>query len=120
MRDNRRLMEWGKNALILLLTLSADTIHHKLLKKITALNDVPEEPTNPRVLGKNMCVPFGKLLRARRRMRDFHVLRYPHRIGQRHLRTAGVRPRHYPGIRRHTETCPLSRYGTCKRDDLHL
>ncbi|MCI8687928.1 MAG: cytidyltransferase-related domain protein [Lawsonibacter sp.] len=49
----------------LVLTLSADTIHHKLLKKITALNDVPEEPTNPRVLGKNMCVPFGKLLRGK-------------------------------------------------------
>lgn len=49
----------------LVLTLSADTIHHKLLKKITALNNVPEKPAKPRVLGENMCVPFGKLLRGK-------------------------------------------------------
>ena len=49
----------------LVLTLSANTIHHKLLTKITALNNVPEEPTEPRTLGENMCVPFGKLLRGK-------------------------------------------------------
>ncbi len=49
----------------LVLTLSSDIIHHRLLKKITDYNQVPAEPTNPRVLGKSMCVPFGKMLRSR-------------------------------------------------------
>ena len=49
----------------LVLTLSADIIHHRLLEKITAYNHVPAVPTTPRVLGENMCVPFGKLLRGK-------------------------------------------------------
>ena len=49
----------------LVLPLSADIIHHRLLEKITAYNRVPSTPTNPRVLGENMCVPFGKLLRSK-------------------------------------------------------
>ncbi|NBI68124.1 cytidyltransferase-related domain protein [Pseudoflavonifractor sp. 60] len=49
----------------LVLTLSSDVIHHRLLKKITEYNNVPAEPTSPRVLGKSMCVPFGKMLRSR-------------------------------------------------------
>ena len=49
----------------LVLTLSADIIHHRLLEKITAYNSVPSVPTTPRVLGENMCVPFGKLLRGK-------------------------------------------------------
>ncbi len=49
----------------LVLTLSSDIIHHRLLKKITEYNQVPAEPTSPRVLGKSMCVPFGKMLRSR-------------------------------------------------------
>ena len=49
----------------LVLTLSADIIHHRLLEKITAWNNVPSTPTSPRVLGENMCVPFGKLLRGK-------------------------------------------------------
>lgn len=49
----------------LLLTLSADIIHQRLLEKITAYNNVPAVPTNPRVLGENMCVPYGKLLRGK-------------------------------------------------------
>jgi len=48
----------------LLLTLTADIIHHRLLEKITAYNGVPSTPTTPRVLGRNMCVPFGKMLRG--------------------------------------------------------
>ncbi len=48
-----------------LLTLSADIIHQRLLEKITAYNQVPSVPTTPRVLGKSMCVPFGKLLRGK-------------------------------------------------------
>ena len=47
----------------LVLTLSSDIIHHRLVQKITEFNNVPSVPTNPRVLGENMCVPFGKLLR---------------------------------------------------------
>ena len=49
----------------LLLTLSADIIHQRLLEKITSYNNVPAVPTTPRVLGKNMCVPYGKLLRGK-------------------------------------------------------
>ena len=47
------------------LTLSADVIHQRLLEKITAYNNVPSVPTSPRVLGENMCVPYGKLLRGK-------------------------------------------------------
>ena len=49
----------------LVLTLSADIIHHRLLEKITAYNQVPAVPTTPRVLGECMCVPFGKMLRGK-------------------------------------------------------
>ncbi len=48
----------------LVLSLSAEVIHHRLVRKIAALNGVPAEPTVPRVLGPKMCVPFGKLLRG--------------------------------------------------------
>lgn len=66
-RSHRRL----QNALAQLypgsvvLTLSADMIHQRLLEKITAYNNVPSVPTSPRVLGENMCVPYGKLLRGK-------------------------------------------------------
>jgi hypothetical protein len=40
-------------------------IHHRLLEKITAVNQVPSTPTVPRQLGQYMCVPFGKLLRSK-------------------------------------------------------
>ena len=49
----------------LLLTLSADIIHQRLLEKITNYNNAPAVPTHPRVLGENMCVPYGKLLRGK-------------------------------------------------------
>ena len=49
----------------LVLTLTSDVIHQHLLEKITSFNHVPEQPTDPRRLGKCMCVPFGKLLRGR-------------------------------------------------------
>ncbi len=49
----------------LLLTLSSDVIHHRLLEKITAINNVSITPTVPRTLGECMCVPFGKLLRSK-------------------------------------------------------
>lgn len=49
----------------LVLTLASDVIHHRLLEKITAINEVPSTPTTPRKLGEYMCVPFGKLLRSK-------------------------------------------------------
>ena len=49
----------------LVLTLSSDIIHHRLLEKITSYNSVPAAPTTPRVLGESMCVPFGKMLRGK-------------------------------------------------------
>ncbi len=49
----------------LVLTLASDVIHHRLLEHITQLNNVPRTPTNPRVLGAYMCVPFGKMLRGK-------------------------------------------------------
>ncbi len=49
----------------LVLTLSSDVIHRRLLERITAFNHVPDTPTVPRRLGECMCVPFGKMLRGR-------------------------------------------------------
>jgi nicotinic acid mononucleotide adenylyltransferase len=48
----------------LVLSLNAEVLYHRLVRKITALNGVPVEPTTPRVLGPKMCVPFGKILRG--------------------------------------------------------
>ena len=48
----------------LVLSLSAGVIYHRLLRRITACNGVPEEPTQPRKLGPDICVPYGKLLRG--------------------------------------------------------
>lgn len=48
----------------LVLSLNAEVIYHRLVRKITELNGVPAEPTQPRVLGPKMCVPFGKILRG--------------------------------------------------------
>ena len=50
---------------MLVLTLSNEIIHQRLLEKITAVNEVPMTPTVPRKLGPCMCVPFGKMLRGR-------------------------------------------------------
>lgn len=49
----------------LVLSLSASVIYHRLVDKITQINQVPGEPTTPRVLGNDMCVPFGKILRGK-------------------------------------------------------
>ncbi len=48
----------------LVLSLDAGVIHHRLLQRITSRNGVPIEPTNPRVLGPDICVPYGKILRG--------------------------------------------------------
>lgn len=49
----------------LVLSLSSGIMHHRLVDRITALNEVPREPVTPRQLGENMCVPFGKILRGK-------------------------------------------------------
>ncbi|MBR3640655.1 MAG: cytidyltransferase-related domain protein [Oscillibacter sp.] len=46
----------------LLLTLSCDVIHQRLLERVTAINQVPITPTVPSELGECMCVPYGTLL----------------------------------------------------------
>ncbi|HWP51157.1 MAG TPA: cytidyltransferase-related domain protein [Clostridia bacterium] len=48
----------------LILSLNAEVIYHRLVRKIVEANHVPAEPTIPRALGKKMCVPFGKILRG--------------------------------------------------------
>ena len=48
----------------LVLSLSAGVIYHRLLQRITTRNGVPAEPVTPRVLGPDICVPYGKILRG--------------------------------------------------------
>ena len=48
----------------LVLPVSATLLFHRLVDKITALNQVPREPQVPRKLGELMCVPFGKIIRG--------------------------------------------------------
>ena len=50
----------------LVLSLDSAMMHQRLIERITQLNGVPAQPTHPRMLGPQMCVPFGKLLRSRR------------------------------------------------------
>ena len=64
-RQARRRFKLGLVALYpgrLIFTISSQLVLHRLVEKITALNGVPMTPTQPRVLGPYMCVPFGKLL----------------------------------------------------------
>lgn len=49
----------------LVYTVSTGVIHHRLIGKITELNQVPAYPLEPRALGPHMCVPFGKILRGK-------------------------------------------------------
>lgn len=49
---------------VLVLSLNAEVIYHRLVGRIVELNGVPSAPTHPRVLGESMCVPFGKILRG--------------------------------------------------------
>ena len=48
----------------LILSLNAEVIYHRLVRKIVEANHVPAEVSVPRVLGEKMCVPFGKVLRG--------------------------------------------------------
>lgn len=49
----------------LVLTLASEVIFPRMVERITAINGVPNETVTPRVLGENMCVPFGRILRER-------------------------------------------------------
>lgn len=65
-RQARRRLKLGLVSLYpdrLIFTISTQMVLHRLVEKITALNGVPMTPTQPRVLGPYMCVPFGKMLR---------------------------------------------------------
>lgn len=48
----------------LVLTFTAREINRRLMDKITHINEVPSTPLPQRVLGRNMCVPYGKILRG--------------------------------------------------------
>ena len=48
----------------LILSLNAEVIFHRLVRKIVAANNVPAEPVVPQKLGEKMCVPFGKIMRG--------------------------------------------------------
>lgn len=48
----------------LVLSLSAGVIYHRLLQRITQRNGVPAAPVTSRVLGPDICVPYGKILRG--------------------------------------------------------
>ncbi len=48
----------------LVLSVSAGIIYQRLLRKIASCNGVSTEPSEPRVLGDCICVPFGKILRG--------------------------------------------------------
>ena len=47
----------------LVLSFNARQMNQRMLQMIADSNNVPEKPLVPRVLGKKMCVPFGKILR---------------------------------------------------------
>ncbi len=46
----------------IVLPFNINIINQNIVKKICKINDVPTIPLTPRVLGKSMCVPFGKIL----------------------------------------------------------
>ncbi|MDO4280755.1 MAG: cytidyltransferase-related domain protein [Peptococcaceae bacterium] len=49
----------------LVLTLASEVIFPRMVEMITEINGVPNEKITPRVLGANMCVPFGRIMRER-------------------------------------------------------
>lgn len=49
----------------LVLTLASEVIFPRMVEMITAINQVPNETVTPRLLGENMCVPFGRIMRER-------------------------------------------------------
>ncbi len=78
----------------LVLSFHADFMHNKIVDLITKANEVPNEPLPVRKLGKNMCVPFGKILKGKivpntvtkslhtektfdSQIKTFHITEYP-------------------------------------------
>jgi nicotinic acid mononucleotide adenylyltransferase len=49
----------------LVLSFDGSMIYENLINKICEENNVSVEPTNPRVLGEKMCVPFGEIFKKR-------------------------------------------------------
>ncbi len=48
----------------LVISFDSSIMNRRLVRRITEINEVPNEPTVPRHLGEKMCVPFGKVLRG--------------------------------------------------------
>ncbi len=66
-KENRRKLQMALTNLYpgqLVLPLDSAMIHHSLVKKICEVNNVSTLPSNPRVLGEAMCVPFGSILES--------------------------------------------------------
>ena len=83
----------------LVLTLSSDVIHQRLLERITAFNRVSDQPTTPRALGEYMCVPFGKMLRGRILPNTVTKTIHTDKVYEPDLRTSRVEPfPYYPSI----------------------
>ena len=79
----------------LVLSLNAEVIYHRLVRKITDLNGVPAEPTHPRVLGPKMCVPFGKILRGNAIPNTVTKTIHTDKVFAPDLRSFGIKP--FPG-----------------------
>lgn len=54
----------GLNPGVLVLSMDAGVMHHKIVEKITLENHVPNNNLEERKLGDKMCVPYGKILRG--------------------------------------------------------
>ena len=89
----------------LVLTLSSDVIHQRLLERITAFNRVPDRPTTPRALGGYMCVPFGKMLRGRILPNTVTKTIHTDKVFEPDLRTSRIEAfPYYPSISRQIRT----------------
>ena len=89
----------------LVLTLSSDVIHQRLLERITAFNRVPDRPTTPRALGECMCVPFGKMLRGRILPNTVTKTIHTDKVFEPDLRTSRIEAfPYYPSIQRQIRT----------------
>ena len=79
----------------LVLSINAEVIYHRLVRKITALNGVPAEPQVPRKLGPKMCVPFGKILRGNAVPNTVTKTLHTDKVFAQDLRSHTIAP--YPG-----------------------
>ena len=79
----------------LVLSINAEVIYHRLVRKITELNGVPAEPLVPRKLGPKMCVPFGKILRGNAVPNTVTKTLHTDKVFAQDLRSHTIAP--YPG-----------------------